>query len=246
MNPLIRVVSLVVPGFLISGCMTALYLADRPSEAVLSEMRRLCAEDSGVRWLGPALKDVDLWLPGRLMRDPADDPDFSTAEPYRDFGYGDEAWLRNGARALYVRMAPGSSGYHFGPTSGQDGWFRLEMLPDDDARCAPYHDWLARNAARGIHRPTELADRCLAYSYAGAALRPGGAVFVRFDDEPLKARGLYRSGQRLLVDGQTRASFTEYWAINPESAAERRGQWGIEACKLDPRGAIDLLPPLAS
>jgi hypothetical protein len=66
---------------------------------------------------------------------------------------------------------------------------------------------------------------------------------VKFEDEPQKSRGLYRSGERLFLDGRLRASITDYWAINPDSAAERRGQWGIKACQhTRQQGALRLFP----
>ena len=79
--------------------------------------------------------------------------------------------------------------------------------------------------------------RCLAWDFVGPMdVATKATIFIRFDDEPAKARGLYRDGEVMIVDGIERARFTSYWAINPTSSPERRGQWGIKACQTGPLG----------
>lgn len=227
----------------LSGCLTTLYLSDRPSPAMLSEMKRRCEQDAALRWFGERPYGIDVWMPGNLSRDPADDPGFQTASQFIGIGSGEDLWLRSGvARALYINMGPGD-GYYFGPTRGEpSGVYKFELAPDGDARCEAETAWFARQAARGASRPASYIGRCLTYSYVGKA-PADAAVFVRFDDAPEEARGLYRSGERLIVDGRLRASITDYWAVNPSSAAERRGQWGLKACQhLPQQGLLRLFP----
>jgi hypothetical protein len=226
-----RLVAICLLGLSLSGCMTLLYLADRPSGELLADMKRRCEQDAELRWFGERPKGIDLWMPGDLSRDPVDDPMFQTASPYNGLGNGEGLWLRTGvARALYINMLPGDP-YYFGPSAGEPrGIYKFELLPDGDPRCADEMAWYARGASRGLFRANAYVGQCLAYSFVGEA-PPNAGVFVRFKDEPLRARGLYRSGERLFIDGELRAAITDYWAINPSSAAERSGQWGIKACQ---------------
>lgn len=219
----------------LQGCMTALYLADRPSQAVLEEMAQRCAIDAGVRWFGARPEGIDLWLPGQMSKDPADDPDLTSVRPYTNYA-ADVGFLSTGlARAIYVEIdATGS--YYFGPGAGDpSGTYRFQLFEPGDPRCA---EWIAYNAARAFpgtepyHMP---GGSCLAWDRVEAppdAIRAN--AFIRFDDTQTKARGLYRDGEVLIVDGKERARSTSYWAINPDSgASERRGQWGIKACQPD-------------
>lgn len=238
-----RLVLICLVGLSLSGCMTLLYVADRPSGALLSEMQRRCEEDAALRWFGDRPSGIDVSMPGNLSRDPADDPRFETASPFNGLGSGEDSWLRTGvARALYINMLPGDP-YYFGPPLGQPrGIYKWELAPDGDPRCEAEAAWFARSAWRGVSRPAAYVGHCLTYSYVGNA-PPTAAVFVKFEDEPQKSRGLYRSGERLFLDGRLRASITDYWAINPDSAAERRGQWGIKACQhTRQQGALRLFP----
>jgi len=239
---LVRAASLVLLTLGLQGCMTALYLADRPSGAVLKEMERRCSEDAGVRWRGPPPQGVDLWLPGQMSRDPAEDPGRSSLAPYTTYA-ADESFLSTGlARALYVEIQPTTS-YYFGPGRGDPpGVYRFRMFEEGDPHCEA---WIAYNAARaqpGMPPWRRPDGKCVAWDRVDPlddAAKDN--VFIRFDDDPAKARGLYRDGEVLIVDGEERARFTSYWAINPDSAAERRSQWGIKACQHGPVGVPAIL-----
>ena len=198
----------------LQGCMTALYLADRPSQAVLDEMARRCAEDSGVHWFGPRPQGVDLWLPGKMTRDPAEDVGRTSMSPYGDYDV-DEAFLVSGlARALYVDIRP-TTDYYFGPgPKDPAGTYRYQMLEEGDPRCRAEVAHNAAFAARGApgtmpyRRP---GGRCLAWDFVGPMdVATKATIFIRFDDEPAKARGLYRDGEVMIVDGIERARFTSY------------------------------------
>lgn len=234
----IAVASLLVVG--LQGCMTALYLADRPSQAVLDEMARRCAEDSGIHWFGPKPEGVDLWLPGKMTRDPAEDPGRTSLTPYTSYS-ADQSFLSSGlARAIYVEIRP-TTDHYFGPGPNDPaGTYRFRMVEEGDPLCkdeiAHYAAFAARSGpgATPYRRPD---GKCLTWDRVGPLDTATKAnVFIRFNDEPAQARGLYRDGEVLIVDGSERARFTSYWAINPNSSPERRGQWGIKACYTGPLG----------
>lgn len=232
---------------LLQGCMTAIYLADHPGQSVLDEMDAACRRDSGVRWYGPVPEGIDLWLLGKLNHEPGGNPELSGLKPY-DSWWGDnhEEWLSRGiARALYVNIDPllTGRGADFGPALGEPaGIYRFELAPPQDPRCVAQREAIARDSEPGSIGEAFARDAtrmCSVYAYVGPFDgRPKPAMFIRFNDEALEARGLYRDGERLIVDGQVRAGFTRYAAIHPRGSPERRGHWGLEACKYEASGIL--------
>lgn len=223
----------------LQGCITtALYLADRPSQEVLAEMARRCPIDSGVHWYGPRPEGVDLWLPGEMTRDPVEDVERRSVKPYSGYQVDGDFLFTGLARAIYVEMQPAGD-YHFGPGSNDPaGTYRFQAFEEGHPRCQAWLDYQAAFAARyrrGAQPYRRPDGKCLAWDRVGS-LTPAqkSHVFIRFSDEPARARELFRDGEVLIVDGTERARFTSYWAINPRSSAERRGQWGIEACRTGP------------
>ncbi|QTC93061.1 hypothetical protein [Brevundimonas goettingensis] len=227
----------------LQGCFTAMYLSDRPSGAVLDEMKRRCAEDAGLHWYGPRPEGVDLWLPGQMSRDPADDPQRTSLSPY-DVNYEDTSFFDAGmAGALYIQMRPGSG--VFGPGRGDPpGIYRFRMLEAGDPGCARWIAYQASRAAPG-ERPYSRPDgKCVTWDRVeGVDETIKAHTFIRFSDGPAAERGLYRDGQVLIVNGRERARFTAYWAINPRGAAERRSQWGIKACQYADYGILGSASP---
>lgn len=232
-----RTVLAIAGTVLLQGCMTVVLLHDLPSEALLNEMREACERDAGVRWVGSRPSGLDLWLPGKLDYEPTAGR-IDGVKPYDTFWFGDEDLLREGvARALLVNIAPiyRASDTQSGPFAGDPaGVYRFEMAPASDSRCVRRREAIARTSEPGSLGALYAQDStrsCAVHTYVGpfdGQARPD--MYVRFSDEALEARGLYRDGDRLFVAGRLRAGYTGYTAINPRAPAERRGQWGIEAC----------------
>ena len=228
----------------LQGCMTALYLADRPSQSVIDEMARRCAKDSGIHWYGDRPEGIDLWLPGESTLDPAEDPELRSIRPYRLYS-ADEAFLATGvARALYVQIQP-TSDYYFGPGRSEPaGTYRFRMFEEGDPHCGPWLAYWAAQARPGAKPYRRPDGKCLAWDRVGPISSAGKLnVFIRYIDGPARARGLWRDGEVLFIDGKERARFTSYAAINPNSAAERRGRLGIAACETGPIGTTAILGP---
>jgi hypothetical protein len=228
----------------LQGCMTALYLADRPPLAVLDEMARRCAKDSGVHWYGPQPEGVDLWLPGEMTLDPADDPQRASLAPYTTYS-ADAGFFDAGiARAIFVEMRP-TSEYYFGPGKNDPaGTYRFRLLDEGDPGCEAWIAFYAARAELGMPSYRRPDGKCVAWDRVEApdvSMRKN--VFIRFDDQSALQRGLFRNGEVLIVGGKERARFTSYWAINPGSSAERRSQWGIEACRHGPVSTPAILGP---
>lgn len=229
----------------LQGCMTTMYLVDRPSQAVLDEMARRCAEDSGVHWYGERPRGIDLWLPGKMTRDPVEDPEWASLTPYTTYSPGEVFFDTGLARSLYVQLAP-TDDYYFGPGPDEPaGTYRFRMFEEGDPRCAAWAAYHAARAEPGAPPYRRPDGRCVAWDRIDSPdAVPRTNVFIPFTDEPAKARGLYRDGEVLIIGGQERARFTSYWAINPGSAAERRGQWGIKACETG-RRALPAIPDVS-
>ena len=230
--------------------MTALYLANRPSGATVQEMRVRCEQDSGRRWAGDVPRGIDLWIPGRVLLDPADQAALSTLEPYDQMWSNDETFLRQGiARALFVGIAPDNTqrvGFGFGPLRNEKtGIYRFALAEFNDPACEPYNRYRRETRARYVPTDPHIEDdmRCLTYQYFGPLdAKPHPEMFLRFTDKPAAGRGLYRDGEVLFVGGRERARFVQYEAGQPGAEAQFRGHLGIKACIIThSRGALDII-----
>ncbi|MCR5881168.1 hypothetical protein [Phenylobacterium sp. J367] len=239
----------------LQGCLVAADLAtiatQRPSQALLNRMAAMCRADYGLRTFGPMPSGVDLWIPGRLGRAPVDGDDLHDLKPIDSFWNSDEPWLRNGyARAIYADITPAttSSVAYPGPKKGDPvGVYRFELAPPDDPRCIARRKAVAEWDTSPPPRiaPVVTDTRCLVWTYVGRASAgpPQRNVFVRYDDEALKAQGIRRSGEVLLVDGKVRASFARYSAANLNSEYPGWGSWQTPACEKSTGRMPDDLPP---
>lgn len=234
---LARLMLLAAAGGLQGCASSVLYAANRPSDAVLAEMARWCARDSGVAWRGPRPAGLVLWAPGHLGRAPEAEASLAGVQPHRDFEYG-VMLLRSGlARQVLINVR---RDYHdplsgaFGPSVGEPaGVYRLELRPPGDARCAPYLALRARVERWGPAGQWEEAGRqpCPAYDYVGPfddSARPD--MYVTFSDEAARKQGFSRGGAVLFVAGRVRATEVRYGAVGPHGSSEHAGAWGVKAC----------------
>lgn len=220
--------------------MTLLYLSAQPSGDTVREMKARCEEDAGRRWAGPVPRGIDLWIPGRVSMDPKDPLALSTLEPYGQMWSNDETFLRQGiAAALFVGINPRNTrrvGYGFGPLAGEPaGIYRFALADAADPACSPYNAY--RRETRALNVPTDPRIdedmRCLTYDFVGPFDgAPHAEMFLRFTDTPAAARGLYRDGEVLFVDGRERARFVRYEAGQPGADIQFRGHLGLEACMI--------------
>lgn len=235
---LVKAAAVAAVAVQLQGCMTLLYLSAQPSGDTVREMKARCEQDAGRRWTGPVPQGLDLWIPGQVSMDPADPLALSTLQPYDQMWANDETFLRQGiARALFVNIAPDKTqrvGFGFGPLAGEPaGIYRFALADVADPACAPYN--LYRREMRARYTPTDphIDDdmRCLTYDYAGPFdAKPHAEMFLRFTDRPAAARGLYRDGEVLFVEGRERARFVRYEAGQPGADIQFRGHLGIKAC----------------
>ena len=162
----------------------------------------------------------------------------------------DETFLRQGvARALFVGIAPDNTqrvGFGFGPLRNEKtGIYRFALAEFNDPACEPYNTYRRETRARYVPTDLHIDDdmRCLTYQYFGPLdAKPHPEMFLRFTDKPAAARGLYRDGEVLFVDGRERARFVQYQAGQPDADPQFRGHLGIKACIITHRrGALDII-----
>lgn len=236
--------ALVVP---LQGCLVAadvLTIAqERPSQGLLNEMARMCRADAGVHTFGPPPAGVDLWIPGRSPREPKPGDDLAGIRPVDAWWNSDEPWLRRGfARVIFENIDPVTDWppTYQGPKRGEPaGVYRFELAPPEDPRCVAYRKVVAEQL-KGLRSPPEPADadkRCVVWSYVGPFDgRPRPNMFIRFEDAALRARGIFRTGSVLFVDGSLRARDVSYRAMKPGGSL---GTWQTPACEKPSRRLPD-------
>jgi hypothetical protein len=225
----------------LAGCLVAadLYVlaAERPAQSTLNEMARMCRADAGLRLFGPTPAGIELWIPGRLTREPVEGDDLHGVTPTEAWWNTDEPFLRRGiARAVYENIAPSTTwpAVYRGPKRGDPhGLYKFELAPPEDPRCVADRkmeaDWLKNSRPTPNPQPD---PPCIVWTHVGPFdYRPHPNTFIRFDDEALQAKGIWRRGEVLFVDGKRRASFFGYQAKKPGSASGEFGSWQTPACE---------------
>ncbi|MDB5416924.1 MAG: hypothetical protein JWP50_343 [Phenylobacterium sp.] len=240
-------VCLTVP---LQACLVAAdvagYVADRPSQGVLNDMRRMCRADAGLRVFGPPPGGVDLWIPGRMSREPGPGDNLDGVRPVDSWWNTDEPWLSRGlARAVYVNIDPSTDSppMYQGPKRGEPaGLYRFELAPANDARCVAHQAavvaWFKKIPGQAAAAP-QAGQTCIAYRHVGPFdFHPRPDMFIRFDHAALAARGILRSGEVLFVRGQLRARFVRYQAYKP-GRLDSNGTWQSSDCEKPSKGLPD-------
>jgi len=229
--------ALPLQGCLVAGDVAG-YVADRPSQGVLNEMRRMCRADAGLRVFGSPPSGVDLWIPGRMSREPRPGDNLDGVRPVDSWWNTDEPWLSRGyARAVYVNIDPSTDSppMYQGPKRGEPaGLYRFEIAPAADPRCVAHRAaivaWYKNIPGRPMAGP-DARESCVAYRYVGPFdFHPRPDMFIRFDDAALEARGIRRSGEVLFVGGQPRARSMRYEAYKP-GRPDSNGTWQSSDCE---------------